>query len=412
MFGSTPAFAQSEAPNTPSGEAVDSRAEAPLRLAITVFAEADGLDTFAERVRSWFDDGTSVTVEPAALHDLRVAATEPSVITIWVIVVSREKALVTFSTRTDGVGERHVVRHVALRDGLDELGLERLASVIQSTVVAIREGSEGSDLETMKAELRQAGVELAGASPAPGVPPAPESPSPAKPDDHSPVARVVPSRSESPLSSTAVERRETRPNRAARPEAVSGLHVDVHYGGRFDRERELFHGPSLGVAWPFPVDAGAWWLVLRGGRFWRTDLDAPPFALSVQTSSARVGVAFERRSRSIVSPSAAILAGVDVTRVRPRSEDGANDAEQRYVAAPAVTKAWAELGLVAGVWFRTAFDVGVFGAVDYCLNDVRYVMESSSGDRTVLRPWRLQPGLFVSARFDVTPSAPIPTRED
>ena len=368
-------------------------------LAITVFAKSDGIGTFAERVRSWFHDGTTVSVEPAAQSHARVpGAAQPGVVRIWVILLSNEQALVTFSMRTAMRGERHLVRDVRLRSALDELGLERLASVIQSTVVAMREGLEGSDLQTLKTELKNAGFEVHGASTATG---ATDAATPAPPG---PASTASPPRIETPPPpASPAQKRETGSPREERIGQRSVPRFDVGYGARYGGDPGLLHGPSLGFGWPFDFEAGALWLSFRAAVFLPASVAASPFRLSLQTSSVRAGIAFERRTHTSLSEYAALLGGVDVTHMSSRLQSDTGDQAERYEASHSATRVWGELGLVAGVWYRAAIDIGIFGAVDYCLSDVRYVVESSSGDRNLFSPWRLQPALFLSGRFGVTP---------
>jgi hypothetical protein len=123
----------------------------------------------------------------------------------------------------------------------------------------------------------------------------------------------------------------------------------------------------------------------------------------LHTSSARAGLAFEARAHGNLSGFAALLAGIDVVTINPISKAGASDRAEAYTASGKTTRVWGELGLVAGIWYRAAFDIGLFASLDYCTSDVRYVVESERGpDLSLLSPWRLQPGLSVSGRFGLT----------
>ncbi len=366
------------------------RDKGSARVSITVFAEDERLDTFAERVKSWFHDATAVEVRttPRGQSNSTPSA-EAGVVTVWVIPLSAERALVTFSTEAPSGRERHLMRDVRLRDGLDELGLERLSSVIQSTVVALREGLEGADRETFESELRSAGVE--------GV--------------VTPARSAAADSSENELAQNSTPGAE--PSRAPRPIAVNesaqrsiraratGPRFDVGYGARYAGD-ELVHGPSVVIGWPVFVANRALWVELRGGAFFPQTSGTPSFDVSLQTSTLRAGLAIEKRWLSKLSGYAAFVAGVDIVRIDSRLSGSANELSSRYQASASSTRLWGELGLVAGVWYRANVDVGLFGAVDYCSSDVSYVVATPRGDERVLSPWRWQPGMFVAARFGVT----------
>ena len=395
------------APGADHDSAHIERMESPGSLAITVFSEEAGVETFAQRVESWFHDGTTVRVESATLSGSQlVPAARPGIVTIWVLLRSKERALVTFSMQPKRGPERHLVRDVRLRNSLDELGLERLATLIQSTVVALREGLEGSDLETLKSELRSAGVELR----EPPVMPQPSQRGPGSAQEAAtgaeravaatPEVETRPRDLPHHLAPRSPERQpEQRPPRFIRE---VGPRFDVSYGARYVGEHAATHGPSLGFGWPIALRSHVLWLSFRTGAFFPSTFDASPFRLSVQTSWARTGVTFEWRSASPLSAYGALLGGVDVARVGSRLEASTNDDSDRYTAGRTATRVWGQVGVVAGIWYRTAIDIGLFGTIDYCTSDVRYVVESASGDRTVLSSWRWQPALFVSARFGVT----------
>ena len=131
----------------------------PKKLTITVVADEHLLSTFQERVSSWFNDGTEVRVTATSqVDEQELLASSPTEVRAWIVPLSDERALLTFSSVSPPAAPRHLVREVRLQQGFDELGLERLASITHSAFVALSEGVEGVEREQAERELGAAGV--------------------------------------------------------------------------------------------------------------------------------------------------------------------------------------------------------------------------------------------------------------
>ncbi len=79
----------------------------------------------------------------------QVSQPYPDRVRVWVTVTSRELAVLLFA---GGFEDSYLLRQVPLRDGLDELGRERIAQVLQSSTSALLRGTKGMSL----AEVQEA----------------------------------------------------------------------------------------------------------------------------------------------------------------------------------------------------------------------------------------------------------------
>src|SRR5258706_4630711 len=76
----------------------DAPTAAPSRLAITVITSDSGVPTLQERVSSWFNDGTQVSVDVASeLSPERLFTSSSHDVRVWIALLSPERALVVFS---------------------------------------------------------------------------------------------------------------------------------------------------------------------------------------------------------------------------------------------------------------------------------------------------------------------------
>ncbi|HYQ15566.1 MAG TPA: hypothetical protein VEQ58_07410, partial [Polyangiaceae bacterium] len=205
---------------------------APERLLITVVTTEAALPTFEQRVSSWFSDGTQVTVVLAReVTPELILTTAPGELRVCVVPRDSTHALVTFATQ-QAEDSRHLLRDVRLRDGFDELGLERLASVIHSAAMALREGVEGAARADAERDLEELGL-------LPATDSAPPSPPPRS-------AEV------------------TAPRRPARRKAqrMSWL-LGAEYGARARGAEALGHGPGALLGLQLPSAHGSIDVVLR-----------------------------------------------------------------------------------------------------------------------------------------------------
>jgi hypothetical protein len=363
----------------------------PKKLAITVVADERVLSTFQQRVSSWFSDGTEVLVTVTSeVDEAQLLASSPTEVRAFIVPLSAERALLTFSSVTPPAPPRHLVREVRLREGFDELGLERLASVTHSAFVALTEGVEGVERAQAERELGAAGVTPGSLSlpragaPVPAPAPAPvPAPAPATPP-------IPPARSEpAPLARPAV--------RAQQPS--NALLFAAGYGVRLRGAEGAGHGPSLALGVQLWSGWTAFDLQLSGQYLFRTEFEANPFTASVQTTALRAQFGVEPRLRSSLFGQASFGLGADLARISASAASPSADNTRLLPRADGAQ--WRGAGeLTLGLLRRgQMLDVGVYAQVIFVFEDVRYSAATSDGEMLLASPWLVQPALSIQGRF-------------
>lgn len=358
------------------------------RIAITaVSSESAALETLSQRVKSWFTNGAdvSVRVTSAASHE-ELLESNADELRVWVVPVSRERVLVTFSSAHHAETARHLVRAVELRDGLDELGLERLASVIHSASVALDEGLLGLEREHALRALSESGL-LSSTARAGTAPSSPE------------LHQASPSSSRAPSAPPARER--PRDERGAPRDRSTTFLLSGGYGVRLRGREGLGQGPSIGVGvqWPFQsllldvlVDAQ----FLLPSSFAARGLD-----VSVQTTPLRARLAVESRPQASFAGVGSLGLGADFARIHAGSEDGLDvESEALIISRPRGSQWRASGDLSVGVlWCTPGLDLGLHLQLGVLFTDVSYVIETAQGSMNVAKPWDVQPGLTLQGRI-------------
>ena len=355
--------------------------EFPKRLAINVVSNESLLATFGQRVSSWFTDDTQVVVTVTSEADLdQMLAADVSEVRAWVVPLSAERALLSFSCVTLHSPARHLVREVRLRNGFDELGQERLASVVHAAFVALREGTDGAERASAERALGRAGIVSGARS-------APFEPTPAvqerRPAPTSPSAKAPPK------------------NASVGSSARSELLLGVGYGGRLRGPGEgLGHGPSfaLGVQLPSartPID-----LLLNAQFSFRSAFETEHFDASLQVSALRAQLGIEPALGAGLWAQALLGAGVDIAQVHSRSSAGSSTDTVQTTVRESGTQ-WRPVSeLDCGVLRRwQALDVGVYAQFIVLLEDVHYSVNTDRGEQRLLTPWPAQLGLLLQGRF-------------
>jgi hypothetical protein len=374
-----PAWAQ-EVP-IPSG--VDDAATTghfPKKLAITVVSAEGSLPNFEQRVSSWFTDGTAVKVTLSReAEPTQLLASSPGEVRIWVVLLSPGRALVTFSTAAGDTAARYLVREVPLVSGLDDLGLERLASVIHSAFIALREGVEGFEREQAERELLRAGLSVQ--APASGSPEMPGLPKPAEP----PPARVA-----------TVDR---APVRASPP--PTSLLFAIGYGGRLRGGEGPGHGPTVALGLQLPSRRGALNLLVSAHYLFRATLDAGSnFRASVQTTAFRAHAGLEPKLARSVFAQLLLGAGADLAQIHASA--GASAAAGALEIDPHVAGAqWRGAGeLTLGlVRHSELLDLELNAQLSVLFGDVHYSASVDNVETRLLTPWQVEPGLSLQGRF-------------
>jgi hypothetical protein len=138
ILGVAPAHAQS---SEPAAAETVARAATPVEIILVGRAGSEG--SLAERIRSWF--GSDVTLSIArdqALAAERVLGPRATGVGVWVTLRGPNQARLYFAAAVEAEEPtRYLVRDVPLADGLDEIGGERVAQVVHSSVVALIDDS-------------------------------------------------------------------------------------------------------------------------------------------------------------------------------------------------------------------------------------------------------------------------------
>jgi len=352
----------------------------PKKLTITVVADERLLVTFQERVSSWFNDGTEVRVAATReVDEQELLSSSPTEVKAWIVPLSDERALLTFSSVSPPAAPRHLVREVRLQQGFDELGLERLASITHSAFVALSEGVEGLEREQAERELGRAGVAARSATAAnEAAPPA------------APLASPLPV--PAPMTSNA------EPGRAAAvaPRPAASLLLAAGYGVRLRGVEGVGHGPSLALGVQLPGTRTAYDLALSGHYLFRTEFQADPFIASVQTTALRVQLGIEPRLGAALFGQVLLGLGADLARISASAQSSSSELLPRANGTQ-----WRGAGeLTLGLLRRGALlDLGVCAQATLMFEDVRYDATTNTGDMLLARPWRIQPALSLQGRF-------------
>ncbi|HYQ04122.1 MAG TPA: hypothetical protein VER96_35865 [Polyangiaceae bacterium] len=360
----------------------------PKRLAITVIGDERALGTFQQRVSSWFSDGTEVVVTISSdVSQKQLLASSPEEVRALVIPLSTGNALLSVSCVTPPAAPRHLVREVALHSGFDELGLERLASVIHSAFVALSQGVEGVEREQAERELGAAGVAVGSfAQPSDATPPAASAPPSPPPPQAPPVVAPAPT-SASP-SKTAVSAAESR----------SALIVAAGYGVRLRGAEGAGHGPSLVLGLQLPGARTAFDLQLSAQYLFSSDFEAQPFSASVQTSALRAQIGIEPQLKSSLFAQVLLGLGADIARISAQASSSSGDLLLEPHSSGTQVRSMAEISL--GIIQRgEVLDIGLVAQAIFSFQEVQYSAKTGGGDAVLQEPWAIQPALSLQGRF-------------
>lgn len=382
-IGSFSVAAPAQTPPSPPNAPTAIR-DFPKILTITVVADERPLRTFQQRVSSWFSDGTEVRVTVTSeVDEQRLLASSPTEVRAWIVPLSAERALLTFSSVIPPAAPRHLIREVRLRQGFDELGLERLASVTHSAFVALSEGIEGVAREQAQRELGEAGV-AAGSLTASS--------------ESAALALTVPPLAASPPPAPLPRPDAPPQNRAqhAHAQPPTSLFISAGYGVRLRGAEGIGHGPSLALGVQLPSALTRFDLQLSGQFLFRSAFEAPPFDASVQTTALRVQGGIEPRLWSSFFGQALLGLGADLARISASSDASSATAKARTDGSQWRGAADVTLGVLRQ---GEMLEVGLYVQAIFAFENVRYSAATSMGEAPLVKPWPVQPALSVQGRF-------------
>jgi hypothetical protein len=339
--------------------------EAGLQTIRVVLVGAEPVSTFSRRLASWFASTTRVTVrnESRLDADRILGPKDESGVYVWIELRSSALGRVYFVVSEKNARQRFLVRDVALENGLDELGVERLAQVIYSSVLALWQG---------RVQSPQAEVERRLASSA---------------DAKSEVVSAA--------SSTAAAAEPSPSEPLQQPPCPSpGYALSAGYGLNARGDEGPAHGPQL-------------WAALLGGcvsvRFGGylsarylipVERSVDDVSLSLTGGRMRLGGLLEHIVSKAFRLEVGGGVGGDVVRYEPTASAGLEAARGATEVRPVVTL------LIGSRFLAGVGGIAVFGELDMQLEDTHYDVSRRAGLQTVLAPWQLQPGVSALICFD------------
>jgi hypothetical protein len=172
------------------------RAAMPVDVVLVGRSGTEG--SLAERIKSWFGAGAtlSITSEEKLVAERVLGPLPKRRVAVWVTERTPGEARLYFAVTGETEGAtRYLIRDVPLNQGFDEIGSERVAQVVHSSVTALIEGSvevaERPEIERELAPLEPEKPSLARPHPPVFVapPPAPKkTPPPSPGPSFSPLA--------------------------------------------------------------------------------------------------------------------------------------------------------------------------------------------------------------------------------
>lgn len=358
------------------------RADPPLRLNVVLLDAAEP-PSLKSRLQSWFPDGTSLAVETRAPSSSSASsAFDGDTLAIWIAMPSADRADITYGFRDPTSRRlRFVQSQISLQGGLDELGQERLARVIHTSVMALLEG-----------RVAEVGVSL-DTPPSQGHPARAAAVPPVSPSEFPDAAVIGAAESIAGTPSVRILRGSL---------SVAPIHrlrpgwLGVAYAMTLRGREGMALGPALTLGWrAMRLQHSSYGLFLES-RF----IIPSSFAfetLRIQTSGARVRLAaqLETRFGQSWSLELGLGAGIDVNHyVVAQSSDPSIEPSQpgtdtQLCVTPSLR-----------LWTVAPLEIGLGAHLDLLPTNGRYTTSTSDSlEARVIAPWRLQPGISFTLRW-------------
>lgn len=400
--------------NPPGVAEADAPDRLPETLRISLVHSGPAVTTLQERIASWFPATTEVIVSEQADVDRgqMLSAPNEGEVRLWILKLSEQRAVVVFAVADDAASAKHLVRDVELRSGLDELGLERLAFVVHSAVVALGEGSATTPREDVERLLNSDAVArlptVVAASSLPGTgatapEPAPLPPVPVVPPS-SGGQPATPVPAQSPATSPVVPAPPPSAPVDTVPEAASAAQtlpvaLAAGYGMRFRGPEGTGHGPLAEISAAWQRDANTFAGLAGGQLFLPSSFEAEGREVGLEVVHLYLGAAWDRRLSENWSSDVSVGVGVDLVRVQPPPADENSDGEA-FAPRPEGKQQRPTAETSLGFWYSNqVLAFGLFAQAVVVLTDVEYRVATESGERSVLSARRIQPGIALRLRF-------------
>ena len=372
----------------------------PRLLAIVFVRSGPPVPTLIDRIASWFPPDTEVLLSFADSvdRDQLFKPPEQGDASLWVLALSDTQVTVTFSIAGTVPEGRHLVREVRLPNGLDDLGLERLAYVIHSAVVALGEGLQGTGRQEAEEQLALAGAPLSPRSPQiassraasqfgpTASPPPPQPTAPAHPRQTDATDAAARSRPRFPLQNSFWHTRQAT--------------LSAGYAASFRGPEGIGHGPVIELGLLLPRATNALSVVLSAHQQLRNTVEARALDAELRMSSMRVVVGWEHRLARHWTTALLAGGGCDLVHIHPLARPLAGSSENALSIETRSAGIQLRPALEArvGVAYTTdAVDLVLLPRVSFILNDAYY---SIAGEpQRALTAQRLRPGVSLQMRI-------------
>jgi hypothetical protein len=295
---------------------------------------------------------------------------------VFVELVSAERARLVLSDERRG---RYLLRDVPLPNGLDEVGRETLAQVIESSLVALR----GQAKALSREELNQLLTGEAAFGPAESAS-SPEMPSK---DAARPVSESSPADSARPAPKV---RHEPAPSALPRWRIQLAGAYNTHWSGP---ELGLLHGPALRLEWERALGAESSWFAAATGELrWAQSYESSLVAVDVVSRAVWLTAGMKHAWRQELRLLAGLGLGVDWAVIAPRDVEGGLS---RVLPETSDTTVWlrAELGLERRLG---SIQLALSLLVDASTVDTHYDVRRAGRAERWVTPWRVRPGVRVA----------------
>jgi len=350
------------------------------RVEIILVGKAGQDPEFGGRITSWFDSTRfRVGVHRAAeiVPQEILSPQRDQTVHAWVVLASPDRARIYFAT-TMGPKNRatYLLRDLALEQGLDEMGAERIAQVLYLSTVALVDGQAASGREEVERLLSQETT----TAPSRGLTQPRDAAKPAESPRRQPVTRA------------RARRRDRDPGESSTPTPALTVQAGVGYGASARGDEGIWHGPRATLLVRFRDGFGAQALVQSALPTTRGMQD-----LELQFYGGLLGIAgsYQHELFREAKLEWSVGPGLEVVHYRPvRSLSseitaGRGDTEARPAAVASVSAVFRDS--------RPKIVVALQGVAP--LLDSHYDVVVGDQRRVVGKSWALVPSLGMEARF-------------
>jgi hypothetical protein len=296
---------------------------------------------------------------------------------VFVELVSAERARLVLS---DERRERYLLRDVPLPNGLDEVGRETLAQVIESSLVALQGQAKALSRDELNRLLTGESAFEPSESLLPNAAIAAENVAP-------PVLEASPV---APAPAALKAAHEPAPSVPYRSRIQLDGGYTAHWSGP---ELGLLHGPALRLEWAGALSAeSSWFAAITGELRWHQRYESTLVDVDVASRAAWLTAGIERTWRGQLRWLAGAGVGIDWAVIQPRYVEGGLS---RVLPETSDTTVWlrGELGVERRFG---SVHLALSLLVDVSSLDTHYDVRRAGRAERLVTPWRVRPGVRVA----------------